>query len=295
MPSLSFLVVVSIVAGIALGIPLDKIAGSVQKGIGDVLGSLLIIITVGAMLGKLVADSGAAQRIASVIMNICGKKYIQWGVVVTGFLIGIPLFYGIGFVLMIPLIFSVVYKYKIPAIYIGLPMLAALSVTHGFLPPHPSPSALVIQFKANMGLTLLYGLIVAIPAIIIGGPLFARTLKNIPSTPLKSFVPVEKPENELPGTFNSFFTALLPVLLLVIAAVFFFYASRMPGLANIIALAGESNVVMLIALTTATLTLGIFQGKKVTYLMDLYGDAVKDVAMILLIIGGSGALKNKYL
>jgi len=288
---LSFLVV-SIIAGIALGIPPDKIAVSVQKGIGDVLGSLLIIITVGAMLGKLVADSGAAQRIASVIMNICGEKYIQWGVVVTGFLIGIPLFYGIGFVLMIPLIFSVVYKYKLPAIYIGLPMLAALSVTHGFLPPHPSPSALVIQFKANMGLTLLYGLLVAIPAIVIGGPLFARTLKNIPSTPLKSFVPVEKLEHELPGTFNSFFTALLPVLLLVIAAVFSFYASRMPGLANIMSLAGESNVVMLIALITATLTLGIFQGKKVTDLMALYGEAVKDVAMILLIIGGSGALKQ---
>lgn len=288
---LSFLIV-SIIAGIALGIPLNKIAGSVEKGIGDVLGSLLIIITVGAMLGKLVADSGAAQRIAAVIMKICGEKYIQWGVVVTGFLIGIPLFYGIGFVLMIPLIFSVVYKYKLPAIYIGLPMLAALSVTHGFLPPHPSPSALVIQFKANMGLTLLYGLIVAIPAIVIGGPLFARTLKNIPSTPLKSFVPADKPEHELPGTFNSFFTALLPVLLLVIAAVLSFSAKQLPGLNNLIGLVGESNVVMLIALITATLTLGIFQGKKMTYIMELYGEAIKDVALILLIIGGSGALKQ---
>ncbi|KIO76443.1 gluconate transporter [Pedobacter lusitanus] len=288
---LSFLIV-SIVAGIALGIPLNKIAGSVEKGMGDVLGSLLIIITVGAMLGKLVADSGAAQRIAAVIMNICGEKYIQWGVVVTGFLIGIPLFYGIGFVLMIPLIFSVVYKYKLPAIYIGLPMLAALSVTHGFLPPHPSPSALVIQFKANMGLTLLYGLIVAIPAIIIGGPLFARTLRSIPSAPLQSFVPVEKPESELPGTFNSFFTALLPVLLLVMAAVFSFFAGRIPALISIMGLVGESNVVMLIALITATLTLGVFQGKKITYIMNLYAEAVKDVAMILLIIGGSGALKQ---
>ncbi|MBB5619722.1 Gnt-I system high-affinity gluconate transporter [Pedobacter cryoconitis] len=288
---LSFLIV-SIIAGIALGIPLNKIAGSVEKGIGDVLGSLLIIITVGAMLGKLVADSGAAQRIAAVIMKICGEKYIQWGVVVTGFLIGIPLFYGIGFVLMIPLIFSVVYKYKLPAIYIGLPMLAALSVTHGFLPPHPSPSALVIQFKANMGLTLLYGLIVAIPAIVIGGPLFARTLKNIPSTPLKSFVPADKPEHELPGTFNSFFTALLPVLLLVVASVLSFSAKQLPGLNNLMGLAGESNVVMLIALITATLTLGIFQGKKMTYIMELYGEAIKDVALILLIIGGSGALKQ---
>lgn len=288
---LSFLIV-SIIAGIALGIPLNKIAGSVEKGIGDVLGSLLIIITVGAMLGKLVADSGAAQRIAAVIMKICGEKYIQWGVVVTGFLIGIPLFYGIGFVLMIPLIFSVVYKYKLPAIYIGLPMLAALSVTHGFLPPHPSPSALVIQFKANMGLTLLYGLIVAIPAIVIGGPLFARTLKNIPSTPLKSFVPADKPEDELPGTFNSFFSALLPVLLLVVASVLSFSAKQLPGLNNLMGLAGESNVVMLIALITATLTLGIFQGKKMTSIMELYGEAIKDVALILLIIGGSGALKQ---
>lgn len=288
---LSFLIV-SIIAGIALGIPLNKIAGSVEKGIGDVLGSLLIIITVGAMLGKLVADSGAAQRIAAVIMKICGEKYIQWGVVVTGFLIGIPLFYGIGFVLMIPLIFSVVYKYKLPAIYIGLPMLAALSVTHGFLPPHPSPSALVIQFKANMGLTLLYGLIVAIPAIVIGGPLFARTLKNIPSAPLKSFVPADKPAHELPGTFNSFFTALLPVLLLVVAAVLSFSAKQVPGLTNLMGLVGESNVVMLIALITATLTLGIFQGKKMTYIMELYGEAIKDVALILLIIGGSGALKQ---
>ncbi|MBB6500455.1 gluconate:H+ symporter [Pedobacter cryoconitis] len=288
---LAFLVV-SIVAGITLGIPLNKIAGSMEKGMGDILGSLVIIITVGAMLGKLVADSGAAQKIAAVMMNIFGEKYIQWGVVVTGFLIGIPLFYGIGFVLMIPLIFSIVYKYKLPAIYIGLPMLAALSVTHGFLPPHPSPSALVIQFNANMGLTLLYGLLIAIPAIVIGGPLFSRTLKNIPSTPLQTFIPVEKSTNELPGTFNSFFTALLPVLLLVLATVFSLYANHIPALKDVVALVGQPNVVMLIALFTATLTLGIFQGKKMSYIMNIYGEAVKDVAIILLIIGGSGALKQ---
>lgn len=288
---ISFLAV-SILAGIVLGIPLNKVVGSVEKGVGDVLGSLAIIITIGAMLGKLVAESGAAQKIAAVIMNICGEKYIQWGVVATGFLIGIPLFYGIGFVLMIPLIFSVVYKYKLPALYIGLPMLAALSVTHGFLPPHPSPSALVIQFKANMGLTLLYGLLIAIPAIIIGGPLFSRTLKSIPSSPLKSFVPVEMPEHELPGTFNSFFTALLPVLLLVLATIFSFTARSYPSVANIIGLAGNPDVVMLIALFTATLTLGVFQGRKITSVMNIYAESIKDVALILLIIGGSGALKQ---
>ena len=288
---ISFLVV-SILAGIFLGIPLNKVASSVEKGIGDVLGSLTIIITVGAMLGKLVAESGAAQKIATVMMKICGEKYIQWGVVATGFLIGIPLFYGIGFVLMVPLIFSVVYKYKLPAIYIGLPMLAALSVTHGFLPPHPSPSALVIQFKANMGLTLLYGLLIAIPAIIIGGPLFSRTLKGIPSSPLASFIPSDIPEDALPGTFNSFFTALLPVLLLLGATVFTLGAHADPAMTSFFALAGNPAIVMLIALIAATLTLGLFQGMKMSYIMRIYGDAIKDVAMILLIIGGSGALKQ---
>jgi Gnt-I system high-affinity gluconate transporter len=97
-------------------------------------------------------------------------------------------------------------------------MLTALSVTHGFLPPHPSPSALVVLFDANMGKTLLYGLVIAIPAIIIGGPLFCTTLKNIKSQPLKTFIPEDLPEEKLPGTFNSFFSALLPVLLLIYLA-----------------------------------------------------------------------------
>ena len=164
-PFLAFLIV-SITAGLLLGIPLDKITASVQKGLGDTLSTITIIICLGAMLGKLVADSGAAQKIAEVLVNLFGVKYIQWALVVVGFIIGIPLFYNTGFVLMVPLIFSVVYKYKLPAVYIGLPMLAALSVTHGFLPPHPSPSALVLIFHANMGKTLLFGMLLAVPAII---------------------------------------------------------------------------------------------------------------------------------
>ena len=135
----------SILAGIALGIPLEKLPDSVNNGIGSILGGLTLIIVLGAMLGKLVAESGAAQKIASVMVSLFGTKHIQWGLMVTGFVVGIPLFYGIGFVLLVPLIFSIVYKYKLPAVYIGLPMLAALSVTHGFLPPHPSPVALVVQ------------------------------------------------------------------------------------------------------------------------------------------------------
>ncbi len=210
-PLLAFLLV-SITAGLLLGIPFDKIMGSVQKGIGDTLGSLVIIIALGAMLGKIVAESGAAQKIAAVMMNAFGIKYVQWALMVTGFIIGIPLFYGVGFVLMVPLIFSIVYQYKLPAVYTGLPMLAALSVTFGFLPPHPSPTALVFQFQANMGLTLIYGLILSVPAIIIAGPLYSRALKNIQSVPLQIFQPPALSSEQLPGTSISLLSALLPVV-----------------------------------------------------------------------------------
>ena len=288
---LSFLVV-SIIAGISLGLPLNKIAGAVEKGMGDVLGSLIIIITTGAMLGKLVAESGAAQKIAEVMMTTFGKKHIQWAMVITGFIIGIPLYYGIGFVLMVPLIFSVIYRYQLNAIYIGLPMLAALSVTHGFLPPHPSPAALVVQFDANMGLTLFYGMIVAIPAIVIGGPIFAKTLKNIQAKPLDSFRTKEMPSEELPGRWVSLFTALLPVILLALASLLPLMLPIDSTIAPVIGFIGNPSVVMMIVLIIATWLLGTSRGKKMNDIMLLYGEAIKDIAMILLIIAGSGALKE---
>jgi Gnt-I system high-affinity gluconate transporter len=256
------------------------------------LGSLVIVIALGAMLGKIVAESGAAQRIASVMMGIFGEKNIHWGLVCTGFIIGIPLFYNVGFVLMIPLIFSVVNQYKLPAVYVGLPMLASLSVAHGFLPPHPSPAALVAQFHANMGITLLYGFAIAIPAIIIGGPLFATTLKKIPSNPLKTFQNETLPEEQLPSTFNSFFTALLPVFLLAFTTILSLYTKDIPVLKSISSFIGDPQIVMLISVALATFSLGIGRGFSMKKIMDYYTYAIKDVSMIILIIAGAGALKQ---
>jgi Gnt-I system high-affinity gluconate transporter len=193
---------------------------------------------------------------------------------------------------MIPLIFSVVYKYKLPAVYIGLPMLAALSVTHGYLPPHPSPAALVLQFKANMGMTMLYGIVIAIPAIIIGGLVFSKTLKNISSVPIKAFVSEDLPDDKLPGTANSFLTALLPVILLAFSAVSIAVLRQNHPLHSFLSFITEPAVVMLLALIVATYTLGISMGKSMKQVMHIYADSVKDIAMILLIIGGAGALKQ---
>ncbi|HTE25352.1 gluconate:H+ symporter [Flavitalea sp.] len=290
---LAFLLV-SIATGLLLGIPLRTITGSVQKGIGDTLGSLVIVISLGAMLGKLVAESGAAQQIASTMMGIFGLKYIQWALMATGFIVGIPLFYNVGFVLMIPLIFSVVYQYKLPAVYIGLPMLASLSVTHGFLPPHPAPTALVAQFKANMGLTLLYGMIVAIPAIIVAGPIFSKSLRGIISVPLKTFEVQTLPAHLLPGRANSFLSSLLPVILLMATTVIPFFLPAEGVARDVAVFVSEPTTVMLIALIVATYTLGILMGKKMSTIMNLYSDAVKDIAMIIFIVAGAGALKQVF-
>lgn len=290
---LAFLIV-SIITGLLLGIPINKITGSVQKGIGETLGSLVIVIALGAMLGKIVAESGAAQKITQVLMNAFGPSRIQWALMITGFIVGIPLFYNVGFVLMIPLIFSAVYQLKMPAVYVGVPMLAALSVTHGFLPPHPAPSALVAQFSANMGLTLLYGTIVAIPAIILAGPVFARTLKHITAEPIKTFQKDPIPESELPSASVSFTASLLPVLMLAVTTMIPVVMTVEGRSKEILQFISEPSIVMLVAVIFATFALGIRPYRNMSQVMNIYVDAVKDVSIILLIVAGAGALKQVF-
>ncbi|HLT82346.1 MAG TPA: gluconate:H+ symporter [Cyclobacteriaceae bacterium] len=288
---LAFLLV-SLLAGLLLGMPVTSLTGSIQKGMGDLLGSLAIVIVAGAMLGKLVAESGAAQQITSGLMKVFGTRNIQWALMITGFIIGIPLFYNVGFVLVIPLIFSAAYRFNLPVVYVGLPMLASLSVTHGFLPPHPSPTALVGQFNADMGLTLVYGIIVAIPTVILAGPLFARTLKKIQASPLQTFMPADIPEESLPALSNSIFSSLLPVVLLALTTLAAPLIPESGTFSNVVRFFSEPDIVMLVSLLFATYTLGIRSGMSMARITSIYGEAVKDISLILLIIAGAGALKQ---
>lgn len=293
-PFLAFLAVGTL-AALLLDMSLEDISTSVNKGIGDTLGSLVIVIVLGAMLGKLVADSGAAQRITLVMQQFFGTRHLIWAMTLTGFVVGIPLYYNVGFVLMIPIIFSVSYQYKISLVYIGLPMLASLSVMHGFLPPHPSPIALVTQFGADMATTFGYGIIIAIPAITIAGPLFAKTLKNIPyRQPMVTMI-VDKPLSDLPGSVNSLISSLLPVLIIIITTLFSRIFADNEITKSILSFVAEPNTTMSLTIVIATYTLGIRLGKKLSYIMTVYSEAVKDIAMILLIIGSAGILKQIFI
>lgn len=292
---LSFLLI-SILSGLSLGIAPDRLIETVEKGIAGVMGSLTLIIVLGAMLGKLVAESGAAEIIAVQMVRLIGQKQLPWGLMLTGFVVGIPLFYGIGFVLLVPLIFSISHRYKLPAVYIGLPMLAALSVTHGFIPPHPSPVALVALFHADMGLTLIYGLAIAVPAIILGGPIFGRHLKNmLPSQEsiFRQEEHIDQQHYKQPSVLISLTVALLPVLLIILfTSIPYLYPHRAIGVQKWLSFIGNPATVMVIAIIVATYLLGIRLGRPMRKVMSIYEIAVKDIAMILLIIAGSGIFKQ---
>ncbi|GAA4500337.1 gluconate transporter [Hymenobacter ginsengisoli] len=288
---LAFLLV-SLGAGLALHIAPAALLAAMYQGLGDTLGSVTIIIVLGAMLGKIVADSGAAQQITSALVDAFGPRYLLWTLMLSGLLIGIPLFYNVGFVLVVPLIFAAATRYRLPAVYVGLPMLAALSVLHGFLPPHPSPTALVAQFHASLGRTFVYGLVLAIPAVILAGPVYARTLRGLVAVPLAGFVAPPLPASALPGRLNSFLSSLLPVLLLGGALLLKALLPTSSALAPLLTLLAEPAVTLLLSVAVATCSLGLARGQRMSQLMDSYGLAVKDVAAILLVIGGAGMLKQ---
>jgi Gnt-I system high-affinity gluconate transporter len=286
-------IIVSLFVGIAEGMDPLSVVDSIQKGIGSILGFLVIILGLGAMLGKLVADSGAAQRITTKLVDKFGKKNIQWAVVLTGFIVGIPMFYSVGFVILVPLVFTIAAATGLPLLYVGLPMLASLSVTHGYLPPHPAPTAIAAIFNADIGKTLLYGIIVAIPAIIVAGPLLSRTLKGINATPLKEFInPVILKEEEMPSMANSIVSALLPVILIAITALAEFALPDTFFLKKTLIFIGNPAIAMLISVLVAIYTLGLGRGKKMKEVMDSVGSAITGITMVLLIIAGSGALKQ---
>lgn len=286
-------IIVSLLVGVAEGMDFLKVVDSIRNGLGETLGSLVMILGFGAMLGKLVADSGAAQRITTELVNKFGKKNIQWAVVLTGFIVGIPMFYSVGFVILVPLVFTIAATTGLPLIYVGLPMLASLSVTHGYLPPHPAPTGIAIMFNADIGKTLLYGIVVAIPAIIIAGPLFSRTIKKIEATPIKEFLnPKILTDEEMPSTATSILTALLPVILIAIASLVDILAPDGNIIKEITAIIGNPVIALLISVLVAIYTLGLARGRKMKELMDSVSSAVAGITMVLLIIAGAGALKQ---
>ncbi len=291
-PFLSLLIV-AIVTGLCLGMQPAALLKSFENGVGSTLAGLALILCLGAILGKILEAGGAAEKISSTLINSFGEKNIQWAVLLTGFLVGIPLYYNAGFVILVPLVFSIARRTGLSVLYIAIPMAASLSVTHCFLPPHPGPVVLINAFKANTGKTLLYGLMIAIPIVIIAGPLLGRALQRIKVNVNTLFAVKDELVNKKPpAAFPSFFIALLPVLLITLSVI---AGNFLPGdtlLKKIILFAGDSTIALLIAVLLAIWYFGLRAGQTMETTMKWLSDAVSGIAMILLIITAGGVFKQ---
>lgn len=297
------LIITAFVTALLLGIPLDKVVSTVETGMGGTLGHIALIFGLGAMLGKLLADGGGATRIAHTLINKFGLKNIQWAVVIASFIIGIALFFEVGLVLLIPIVYTIAKETKLPALHLGIPMAAALSVTHGFLPPHPGPVMIAKEYGANLGEVLIYGFIIAIPVSIIAGPLFNRLAKRIAPTAFTregDISSLGKNVNfkleETPGFGISTFTALLPVILMLIATVVKLITSAQkiePGTGiKMLYLIGDASTAMLISILFAIITMGLKRNRTMKDVMNSVTEAIYPIGMMLLIIGGGGAFKQ---
>ncbi|MGF6952198.1 GntP family gluconate:H+ symporter [Neobacillus sp. B4I6] len=297
------LIIVSFGVAIALGMKLDEIIATIEAGLGGTLGHIALIFGLGAMLGKLIADSGGAQRIAMTLVNKFGEKNIQWAVVASSFIIGIALFFEVGLVLLIPIVFAISKQIKVSILYLGIPMAAALSVTHGFLPPHPGPTTIAGEYGADLGQVLLYGFIIAIPTVFIAGPLFTKLAKklvpnsfaktgNIASLGEQKTFKIE----DTPGFGISVFTAMLPVILMSIATIITLLQKTMGFADNtllaIIRFVGGASPAMVISLLFAIYTMGLARNIPIKSVMDSCSTAISHIGMMLLIIGGGGAFKQ---
>jgi Gnt-I system high-affinity gluconate transporter len=265
--------------GLALGMPVDAVIKSVEKGVGSTLGQLALVIGFGAMLGEILAQSGAIQQVSTRLIDFFGEKYIQWAILLSAFVVGIPMFYNAAFVILIPIVYSLAKTTKLPLLYLGIPMTAALSVTHGYLPPHPGPTAICNLYKADMIKVMFYGIIVAIPAVIAGGILTGNLMKKmdvkIPAL-FQNNGELSTRTLTLPPLSISVLVALSPLLFMAIGSVLKI-TTHNNWLVNIGTFIGDPSVSLLLAVLLATYFLGIKQGKTMTELGDSVSNAVKQV------------------
>jgi len=283
-PFISFLLV-SLGLGLASGLTSGDTIVAIQKGIGGTLGSIIPIIILGAMIGKMVAKSQATTVIADWLVDVLGQKNLPFAFMIIGFIVGLPLFYSVAFLLMAPLVLSTAQRHNLPVVYLGIPMLASLSITQGFLPPHPAPYYLVTHLPgADMGITLGLGIVISIPAMLASGWLFGKTLKNIPASPM-SFV--EPPTDaKAPSLRSSLFVLLLPVGLIAMQS----FAKNLHN--PFLEFVGEPIVALLISLGAALYLLGFNRGISWSEMQGWLLESIKDISPLMLTFGGAGAFKE---
>jgi GntP family gluconate:H+ symporter len=286
------LITVSLALAIVVGMPLQTIVKAFETGVGNTLGHIAIIIALGTMLGKMMAESGGADRIAHTLIDTFGKEHVAWAMVVVGFIVGLPVFFEVGFVLLIPIAFNVARRTGTSLIMVGLPMVAGLSVVHGLVPPHPAAMLAVTAYNADVGRTVFYALIVGIPTAIIAGPLYARLIAPYihldPNNPIATQFIDDTPKRDLPGFGITLATILLPIVLMLVGSWADKIASAPSILNSVLHLLGSADIALLIAVLVSFITLGKMRGFTRQTILKFTDECLAPTAMITLLVGAGG-------
>jgi GntP family gluconate:H+ symporter len=295
------LIIVSLLLGLVAGMPMATIVKSFETGNGNTLGHIAIVVGLGTMLGKMMAESGGAERIATTLINLFGEKHIHWAMMVVAIIVGLPVFFEVGFVLLIPIAFNVARRTNKSLLLVGLPMVAGLSVVHGLLPPHPAAMLAVQAYHADIGRTIAYGLIVGVPTAMVAGPLFALMISRYVQLPKENALAAQflgdgdapakagaASKRELPGFGVTLFTVLLPVLLMLVGSWADLISTPKTLPNDLLRFFGNTDVALLTAVLVSFWTFGASRGFTRDQIQKFCGECLAPIAGITLIVGAGG-------
>jgi gluconate:H+ symporter, GntP family len=286
------LLVTALSLAVVAGMPMATVIHSFEVGVGGVLGHIAIIVALGTMLGKMMAESGASDRIAYTLIRAFGEKNVPWAMLTIALLVGLPAFFEVGFVLLVPILFTVARRTNTSLVRAGLPMVAGLSVVHGLVPPHPATMLAVTSFHADVGRTIFYGLLIGIPTAVIAGPLYAMLIaphiKLPDENPMADQLTGHEESRNLPGFWLSVLTIVLPVLLMLAGS--WADAFFAPGTTanNALRLAGNDDMALLVGALFSFVTLGVMRGFSRETILRFSTECLAPTAAITLLIGAGG-------
>jgi GntP family gluconate:H+ symporter len=293
-----FVVITLVSVGLALvaGMPATSVVASYEGGVGKTLGHIALVVALGTMLGKMMAESGGAERVARTLIDRFGERNAHWAMVCIAFLVGLPLFFEVGFVLLVPIAFTVARRVGVSILMVGLPMVAGLSVVHALVPPHPAAMLAVQAYQASVGQTLFYAILVGIPTAIIAGPIYAKFI--VPRIHLPDENPLAKqfldrePRKHLPGFVITMATILLPVLLMLLGGWANLISTPGSSFNSFLLFVGNSVIALLLATLLSFWTLGIAQGFNRDSILKFTQECLAPTASITLLVGAGGGLNR---
>ncbi len=295
------LIAVSLGLGTAAGMPFVSVVKAFQDGVGGVLGFIAIVVALGTMLGKMMAESGGATRIATTLISLFGEKRVHWAIMFVAFIVGIPVFFQVGFVLLIPLVFTIARRSGLSLVKIGIPLVAGLSVVHGMVPPHPAAMLAVGAYRADVGRTIAYALLVGLPTAALAGPIFASWIAPRIALPAESPIAAQLAgggdgvPRDMPGFGITLFTVLLPVILMLCATTADVALDTASTLRTALDFVGSPIVALLVALLFSFWSLGYRQHFTRDQILKFANDCLGPTAAILLVIGAGGGFNRVLL